>query len=97
MQRRHGYIENPEDRTRLERKGAIDVEHFALILGKIVLYAGGSLLGVLFLGVVAVAAGELWIEASRRWRGIVKAESLILEYKRCREDFKEWYKEKEGS
>lgn len=70
------------------------MDKYALFIGRILLYVGGAVLGLAIIAIIAGLTAELWIEASRRWRGIVRAESLILEYRQYQDEFKEWLRER---
>lgn len=76
--------------------GGIGMERYAAIIGTVFLYVGGSILALLVLTVLAELMAEAWIYASNRWRGILKAEKLIREYREYRDEFKEWLEERNG-
>lgn len=47
-------------------------------------------LGLALIACLAYCMAIMWIKASNAWRGILKAESLIYEYKQNREKYLEW-------
>lgn len=47
----------------------------------------GAIIGVALL---ACLAGNVWMDASRKWRSIFHAESSILDYIQNRKEFKRW-------
>lgn len=59
-------------------------------IGGVFMLAGAFALAALILGFLVQFAGEVWISASRKWRNIFKAERLICEYKREREQYLKW-------
>ena len=63
------------------------------ILGDILCIMGGVCLIALVIGALFWLSGEVWIEASNKWRDIVRAESLIYEYRRNRDKFLRWMNE----
>lgn len=67
------------------------MDEYLMLIGMIISVVGGGLLAALIIGVLANMAADVWIGASVKWRGIVKAESLIIEFKEYREEFFKWY------
>ncbi len=65
-------------------------------IGAFVLITGGLLLLAALTGLVVYLVGQIWIEASKRWRAILRVESLIYEYKLNREEFLRWKEEQDG-
>lgn len=61
-----------------------------LTAGKIVCVVGGICVGALVLGLLVYLAGCAWVEASNKWRSICKAESLIYEYRKNRNEYLKW-------
>lgn len=59
-------------------------------IGECFCYIGGSILALMILGLFAYFMCGLWINLSNKIRGICKAESMIFEYKKNREDFLKW-------
>ena len=59
-------------------------------LGYAFVIIGGVELVFLLLAVIGLAACKAWISASNKFRDICKAESLIHEYRRNREEFLRW-------
>ncbi len=51
--------------------------------------------GAIGLALMAWLTGNAWMDASRKWRGIFKAEKDIVNYRNNRADFDKWKKEKE--
>lgn len=72
------------------------MDNFATFLGKGFLVVGGIGIAVLLLALLVWLAGVAWIAASERWRDICKAESLIHEYRREREEYLQWKKQKQA-
>lgn len=72
------------------------MDNFATFLGKGFLVVGGIGITVLLLALLVWLAGVAWIAASERWRDICKAESLIHEYRREREEYLQWKKQKQA-
>ena len=66
------------------------------IIGIIVCGLGGGLLALAVLALLVNAACVLFIKASCRFRNICKAESMIFEYKKNRNDFMYWYHMQKG-
>lgn len=64
-------------------------------IGAAVMLIGGVALVAIVLGLAVYAAGLAWIAASNKWRDILRAESLIYEYRMNREAYIEW-REKEN-
>lgn len=58
--------------------------------GKIVLITGGCLLVAAGVGLAALLVANIWIAASNKWRRILRAESLIYEYRKNRDEFMRW-------
>ena len=58
--------------------------------GKVVLITGGCLLVASGVGLAALLVANIWIAASNKWRGILRAESLIYEYRKNRDAFLRW-------
>lgn len=50
----------------------------------------------LLLAVFTAVVGEVWIMVNNKWRRIVRAESLIHEYKKEREQYLAWEKTQKG-
>lgn len=69
--------------------------------GAIVLIVGGCLLLADGVGLAALLVDNIWIAASNKWRRILRAESLIYEYRQNRDEFLMWKHElverKEGA
>lgn len=59
-------------------------------IGAAVMLIGGVALVAIALGLAVYAAGLAWIAASNKWRDILRAESLIYEYRMNREAYIEW-------
>lgn len=69
--------------------------------GAAVLIVGGCLLLAAGVGLAALLVANIWIAASNKWRSILRAESLIYEYRQNRDEFLMWKHElverKEGA
>lgn len=59
-------------------------------IGAAFMLIGGVALVAIVLGLAVYAAGLAWIAASKKWRDILRAESLIYEYRMNREAYIEW-------
>ena len=59
-------------------------------IGAAFMLIGGVALVAIVLGLAVYAAGLAWIAASNKWRDILRAESLIYEYRMNREAYIEW-------
>ena len=67
-----------------------------LFIGKLICGLGGGVLALALLGLIGYLCCEAWIAASNRFRDICKAESLIFEYRKNRNDFMYWKHMKKG-
>lgn len=61
-------------------------------IGAAFMIVGGAALVAIVLGLAVYAAGLAWIAASNKWRDILRAESLIYEYRMNRDAYIEWKK-----
>lgn len=52
---------------------------------------------VIVMALLLWLAGNAWIDASRKWRTIFRAENDILDYLRNRVDYERWKKEQEAT
>lgn len=68
------------------------MDKVAFLMGEVFLVFGGTFLLGFVLAVLFKLMCEAWVAASNRFRGICKAESLIFEYRKYREQFLEWMK-----
>ena len=59
-------------------------------IGSLFLAFGGMCALAITLGVIVWIAASIWISASNKWRNILKAESLIYEYRKNRKDYLFW-------
>lgn len=59
-------------------------------IGAVFLIAGGVLLISALFGFAIWLVGNIWIAASNKWRRILRAESLIYEYRQNRDEFLMW-------
>lgn len=66
------------------------LDQFAWWLGYAFVIIGGTELAFFLMVVIGLAACKAWISASNKFRDICKAESLIHEYRRNREEFLSW-------
>ena len=62
------------------------MDSFVLVVGWIAL----SVIGCAVIGVLLWLALDIWEYASNRFRDVYKAESLIFEYRKNRDDYLEW-------
>lgn len=62
------------------------------IIGIIVCGLGGGLLCVAIVGFLGELVCCAWAAFSNKFRAVCKAESLIFEYRKCREQFLAWLK-----
>lgn len=69
------------------------IDDFALAIGQVIMAFGGMLLGTALILFLMWIVGFAWIAFSKQFRAICKAESLIHEYRKDREEFLKW---KEG-
>lgn len=67
-----------------------------LAIGRIFCIIGGVLVAGAILTMIGYFVVFLWIDLSDRFRSILKAENLIIEYKKYKTEFMEWWKEKHG-
>ena len=51
---------------------------------------------VIVIALLLWLAGNAWIDTSRKWRTIFRAENYILDYLRNRADYERWKKEQEA-
>ena len=68
------------------------MDKVAFLVGEIFLIFGGTFLLCCALAVLLKLMCEAWVAFSNRFRDICKAESLIFEYRKYREQFLEWMK-----
>lgn len=61
-------------------------------IGAVFMIVGGVALVAVVLGLAIYAAGWVWVAASDKWRDILRAESLIYEYRMNRDAYIEWKK-----
>lgn len=61
-------------------------------IGAVFMIVGGAALVAILLSLVIYAAGLAWVAASDKWRDILRAESLIYEYRMNRDAYIEWKK-----
>lgn len=59
-------------------------------IGAAFMIAGGVALVAVVLGLVIHAAAWVWVSASNKWRDILRAESLIYEYRMNRDSYIKW-------
>lgn len=59
-------------------------------IGAAFMLIGGVALVAIVLGLAVYAAGLAWIAASNKWRDILRAESLIYEYRMNRDSYIKW-------
>ena len=68
---------------------------FCEAIGTIICVVGGGALGLMILALLLELACEVWVIASGKFRGVLKGESLIYEYKKNREQFLKWKQEQD--
>ena len=66
------------------------IDNVMMNAGAIVLITGGCLLIASGVGLAALLVANIWIAASNKWRSILRAESLIYEYRKNRDEFMRW-------
>lgn len=87
-----------EMRVRPLLRLTIKVKRMSMIfeaIGMIVCVVGGGALGLFILGLLLGLACEVWVLASGKFRGVLRGESLIYEYKKNREQFLKWKQEQD--
>lgn len=62
----------------------------ACVIGAVFMIVGAAAVAAVLVGLVWEWIAVIWIDASNRWRNICKAESLIHEYRRERENYLRW-------
>lgn len=71
------------------------MDKVAFWAGEVFLVCGGTFLtGFVLAGVFRLLC-EAWVALSNRFRGICKAESLIFEYRKNRDEFLRWRSKQE--
>jgi hypothetical protein len=68
------------------------IDNVMVNIGAAFMLIGGVALVAIVLGLAVYAAGLAWVAASNKWRAILRAESLIYEYRMNREAYIEWRK-----
>lgn len=66
------------------------IDSMMMNIGAAFMLIGGVALVAIVLGLAVYSAGLAWIAASNKWRDILRAESLIYEYRMNREAYIEW-------
>ena len=66
------------------------IDNVMVNIGAAFMLIGGVALVAIVLGLAVYAAGLAWIAASNKWRDILRAESLIYEYRMNRKVYIEW-------
>lgn len=74
----------------MERLTYRDKDGFPMMKKRGGIKQGGVALMAIVLGLAVYAAGLAWIAASNKWRDILRAESLIYEYRMNRKAYIEW-------
>ena len=72
------------------------MDNVYLVIGQFFCGLGGSLLMVALIGFIVDLACMAWIEASNKFRAICRAESMIFEYQKHRNDFMYWLHMQKG-
>ena len=66
------------------------IDAMMMNIGAVFLIAGGVLLVSALFGFAIHLVGKIWIAASNKWRRILRAESLIYEYRQNQDEFLRW-------
>ena len=66
------------------------IDSMMMNIGAAFMLIGGVALAAIVLGLAVYAAGLAWVAASNKWRDILRAESLIYEYRMNREAYIKW-------
>lgn len=66
------------------------IDNVMVNIGAAFMIVGGVALVAIVLGLVIYAAGWAWVAASEKWRDILRAESLIYEYRMNRDAYIKW-------
>lgn len=66
------------------------IDTMMMNIGAVFLIAGGVLLVSALFGFAIHLVGNIWIAASNKWRRILRAESLIYEYRQNQDEFLRW-------
>ena len=66
------------------------IDSVMMNIGAAFMLIGGVALVAIVLGLAVYAAGLAWVAASNKWRDILRAESLIYEYRMNREAYIKW-------
>jgi hypothetical protein len=72
------------------------VDHVTMNIGAVIILVGGLALMGAIVGLLVWLIARVWITASNRWRGILRAESLIYEHRKNRDEFLQWKEEQDG-
>ena len=68
------------------------IDNVMVNIGAAFMIVGGVALVAIVLSLVIYAAGWAWVAASDKWRDILRAESLIYEYRMNRDAYIKWKK-----
>lgn len=68
------------------------IDNVMVNIGAAFMIVGGVALVAIVISLVIYAAGWAWVAASDKWRDILRAESLIYEYRMNREAYIKWKK-----
>ena len=71
------------------------MDKVAFLMGEVFLVCGGTFLAGFILAGLFRLMCEAWVAASNRFRVICKAESLIFEYRKNRDEFLRWRSKQE--
>lgn len=66
------------------------IDNVMVNIGAFFMIVGGVALVAIVLSLVIYAAGWAWVAASDKWRDILRAESLIYEYRMNRDAYIKW-------
>lgn len=66
------------------------IDNVMVNIGAAFMIVGGVALVAIVLSLVIYAAGWAWVAASDKWRDILRAESLIYEYRMNRDAYIKW-------
>lgn len=80
-----------------EQKGLLAMENNFLVVGQYVCIFGGLLLALILSGLLAYLLVSVWVSFSNKFRDVCKAESLIFEYRKEKDEYLKWKKERKNN
>lgn len=69
------------------------MENNFIVIGQYICIVGGFLFALILSGFLAYLAVSIWVAFSNKFRNVCKAESLIFEYRKERNEYLKWRKE----